>query len=384
MATAPPGRDRSVRPPRMRALFLASAVYGLEGGLERFNRRLVRALAELRDEGLLESVLAISMSDTPADEAAAPRDVRLFGGRGSKVRTALWFIWLTFSRRPRVIFYGYVGFAPLAIVARILNPGAVHLLIVHGVEVWRHPPPIRRWATRHCLDAILSVSAFTIDKMSGFFGLRAAMFRVFPNCLDVNGVAPEGEAIGSSPRLQGGHRLVSVTRLSLVDRYKNVDKVILALPRVLDAFPDTHYYIVGEGPWRPDLERLSASTGISERVHFLGRVDDATRDAAYAGADVFVLPSTGEGFGIVFLEAWKFALPCIASNRDAASEVIRDGVDGYCVEPQPRMIADAICSLLAEPEKRKAMGAAGRERLKTKYSHDRFRENLGRILEEFV
>lgn len=368
----------------MKALFLASAIYSLEGGLERFNRRLVRALAELRHEGPLGPIVAVAMADTAANRSDAPVGVRLVGCGGSKIAAALWFLWVSFRHRPRVIFYGYVGFVPLAPIARILNPGAVHLLIVHGVEVWRKPPPIRRWTTRHCLDAILSVSDFTVHKMSTYFGLSTEMFRVFPNCLDTNGLGHAAAAGGPARPLAGRHKLISVTRLSLVDSYKNVDKVILALPRVLEAFPDTHYYIVGDGPWRPDLERLSSSTGTAGNVHFLGRVDDAGRDAAYEDADIFVLPSTGEGFGIVFLEAWSFGLPCISSNRDAASEVIRDGVDGYCVEPRPKMIAEAICSLLADPERRKAMGESGRERLMSKYSHERFRENLSRILEEFA
>jgi len=368
----------------MSALFLASAIYGMEGGLERFNRRLVRALAELREEASLGTIFAVAMSDTAADGSQAPEGVRHLGAGGGKIRTALRFLWICLTRRPRVIFYGYVGFVPLAPIVRILNPGAVHLLIVHGVEVWRKPPPIRRWATRHCLDAILSVSGFTVGKMSTFFGLNTEMFRVFPNCLDTNGVRGEPAGGSAARPLAGRHKLISVTRLSLVDSYKNVDKVILALPRVLQAFPDTHYYIVGDGPWKPDLERLSESTGVTGNVHFLGKLDDAGRDAIYADSDVFVLPSTGEGFGIVFLEAWSFGLPCISSNRDAASEVIRDGVDGYCVDPRPKMIAEAICSLLADPERRKAMGESGRERLMSKFSHERFRENLGRVLEEFA
>lgn len=379
-----PAPEAPISPSPMKSLFLASAIYSLDGGLERFNRRLVRTLLELKDDGIVGPIDAVAWSDTEADRSRAPEGVRLMGGGGSQIGTALRFLWAALTGRPRVIFYGYVGFAPLAPLARILDPGAVHILIVHGVEVWRKPPPIRRWATRHCMDAILSVSAFTVRQMSSYFGLSTEMFRVFPNCLDTNGLSRGAAPDGSPGLLAGRHKLISVTRLSLRDSYKNVDKVILALPRVLERFPDTHYYIVGEGPWQPELERLCSSTGVSGNVHFLGRLDDAGRDAVYAGSDVFVLPSTGEGFGIVFLEAWSFGLPCIASNKDAASEVIRHGVDGYCVEPRPEAIAEAIGSLLEDPERRKAMGASGRERLVSTYSHERFRENLSRILRELT
>jgi glycosyltransferase involved in cell wall biosynthesis len=177
--------------------------------------------------------------------------------------------------------------------------------------------------------------------------------------------------------------LISVSRLG-ANRYKNIDKVIMALPRVLAAFPDTHYDIIGDGPCRPELEQMARASGIAERVHFLGAVDELRRDAVYAAADVFVLPSTGEGFGIVFLEAWNFGLPCIASNRDAAREVIRDGVDGFCVDPEPDRIAEAVGALLADPERRRAMGEAGRQRLLTTYTHEKFRDNLSNILGEFT
>ena len=365
----------------MKVLFIASAIYGLEGGLERFNRRLVRALGELRHEAG-GRVDVVALSDTRADEVSAPAGVRVSGAGGSRVRAVLRFLWLSLRHQPRVVIYGYVGFVPLAVFLKVLAPRAVHLLIVHGVEVWREPTTARRWATRHCVDAILSVSDFTVRQMSGFFGVERDAFRVFPNGLDYD-PGPKEVRPGAAP-LAGSHRLLSVSRLSPANRYKNIDKVILALPRVLEAFPDTHYYIIGDGPWKPDLERLARETGIAARVHFLGAVAEPMRDAVYSAADVFVLPSTGEGFGIVFLEAWNFGLPCISSNRDAASEVIRDGVDGYCVDPEPDKITEAICALLSDPARRRAMGEAGRERLRSNYTHEKFRENLRNVLGEFT
>jgi len=367
----------------MKVLFIATAIYGLEGGLERFNRRLVRALSELGLDGAVTAVDVVALSDEGADAASAPPGVRMRGAGGSRVRAVYHFVWNALRRQPRIVIYGYVGFVPLAPLLKVLVPRAVHLLIVHGVEVWREPTAARGWATRHCLDAILSVSDFTVRRMSGYFGVSPQTFRVFPNGLDVDAAPPGAAPATAGEPLAGSHRLLSVTRLSPANRYKNIDKVILALPRVLEAFPDTHYYIIGDGPWKPDLERIAHDAGIAPRVHFLGAVAEPMRDAVYAAADVFVLPSTGEGFGIVFLEAWKFGLPCISSNRDAASEVIRDGVDGYCIDPEPERITEAVCSLLADPQRRKAMGEAGRRRLLANYTHENFRENLRTILAEF-
>jgi glycosyltransferase involved in cell wall biosynthesis len=113
-------------------------------------------------------------------------------------------------------------------------------------------------------------------------------------------------------------------------------------------------------------------------------VDDATRDAVYAASHVFVLPSTGEGFGIVFLEAWKHALPLVASDQDAARELIREGVDGLCVAPEPSAVAAAVRGLLADPERRARMGAEGRRRLEREFTHEQFRRALGEIVDRFA
>lgn len=93
-----------------------------------------------------------------------------------------------------------------------------------------------------------------------------------------------------------------------------------------------------------------------------------------------MLPSTREGFGIVYLEAWQDGLVVIAGNDGAAPEVVRDGIDGTCVAPDPASIAEAVTTLLADPALRARYAASGAERLATRFGHQTFAANWAEVL----
>jgi glycosyltransferase involved in cell wall biosynthesis len=252
------------------------------------------------------------------------------------------------------------------------------VLLVHGVEVWRRPTWLRRISVRSCVTLIAAVSRFTAGRMARGYGLPESRFLHLPNAVDLE---PGGGGLPKrAPSREPGFRLLTVSRLSLMDTYKNVDKVIRAMPAILAKHPETIYSIVGDGPWKPALQSLRDELGLQERVRFEGGVDDAARDALYGASDLFVLPSTGEGFGIVFLEAWRHGVPVIASDQDAASELIRQGEDGYCVSPEPKAIASAILEIMADAGRARRMGEAGRRRLEAGYTHAHFRARLRSVL----
>lgn len=93
-----------------------------------------------------------------------------------------------------------------------------------------------------------------------------------------------------------------------------------------------------------------------------------------------MLPSTQEGFGIVFLEAWLHGLAVVAADAGAAPELLGDGRAGVCVAPEPQVIARAVSDLLADGPRRRAMAEEGWRRATGRYSHERFRGRLGEIL----
>jgi glycosyltransferase involved in cell wall biosynthesis len=144
--------------------------------------------------------------------------------------------------------------------------------------------------------------------------------------------------------------LLTVSRLASVDRYKGHDQIIRALPRVLHEHAETIYMIVGEGDDRQRLEALAAECGVAECVYFVGAVSPDELPDYYRLADLFVMPSTGEGFGIAFLEAMASGIPVVGGNRDGSLDPLGDGRFGAAVDPQDGdALASAICAALRDP-----------------------------------
>ena len=108
---------------------------------------------------------------------------------------------------------------------------------------------------------------------------------------------------------------MTVSRLASSERYKGHDRVIRSLPRVLLKHPETIYLIVGDGDDRPRLEALASEFGVRDKVRFAGLVAGEELPDYFRLADVFVMPSTGEGFGIVFLEAMACGIDVIGGNQ---------------------------------------------------------------------
>ena len=366
----------------MKALLLSLGVYSGVGGIERFNRRLVTCLAELGAFGGLESWV-IALWDNPADRAAAPAPVHFLPCGSSKLRAVAAFLNEARRLQPDVILYDHVLLAPLAVPARALCRHSRQVLLVYGSEVWNDPsfrrvPFTEIAAVRWCLDEVVSISRYTAARMAKVFRLPESRFRLLPCAVDLGDERHRTAARGANGH---PHTLLTVSRMGPKDRYKGIGKVIGSLPRILRDLPDTRYVVVGDGPLRPQLMVQAESTGVADRVDFLGRVDDRRLEETYAASDVFVMPSSGEGFGIVFLEAWKHSLPVVCGDRDASAEVVTHGVNGLCVDPESEdEIAGGVLTLLRDRERARRMGERGYQTVLDRYTHPRFRSRLHEIL----
>ena len=149
------------------------------------------------------------------------------------------------------------------------------------------------------------------------------------------------------------------------ERYKGHDQILEALPRV----PGARLVVAGDGDDRPRLEARAADLGCEERVTFTGFVSEATLAELYRRAAVFVMPSLGEGFGLVYLEAMRAGKPCVAARGSAADEVVADGETGFLVDrDDPEELASVLDRLLASPDLARRMGEAGRRRWREQFS----------------
>jgi glycosyltransferase involved in cell wall biosynthesis len=152
--------------------------------------------------------------------------------------------------------------------------------------------------------------------------------------------------------LEPGTRLVlAVGRLV---ELKNHALAIAALPQV----PDATLAIAGDGPLRPDLERLAAEAGVSERVRFLGVRTDAR--ALMGAADVVVMPSQPEGLPLAALETLASGTPLVATSVRGLRDLVVDGENALLVPEDPDALAAALRRVLDDPELAQRLGEAGR------------------------
>jgi glycosyltransferase involved in cell wall biosynthesis len=151
-----------------------------------------------------------------------------------------------------------------------------------------------------------------------------------------------------------------VVFLGRLRRYKGAQWLLRAFPSVLKEVPDAALHIVGDGPYRPVLERLASSLGLSGHVSFLGALAHPGKVAALNAAQIAAVPSPKEGWGLTVIEANACGAPVVASRSPGLVESVRDGETGLLVpHADPQALAGAIVRLLRDRDLRLRMARAG-------------------------
>jgi len=364
----------------MKILVLLSDLHDTLGGIQSFNRSLVSALRELsRSHGWTLQILVLN------DSRPAPT-IETFAG--SRVR----FMWaaLRASHTADRVLFGHIHFSALSMGM----PDVEKWLIIHGIEAWNPLPRTKRLGLLK-MDHVLAVSEFTKDRFVDFHGFDPRRCDVFPNTLlplpSRGGNPPPQsspirgeEAVRNYRRRLGlpdGKMILTVSRLETSERYKCIDRMILAMPAIVKRDPRAFYVLVGQGTDLARLKALAAQVHMQDRIYFAQRVSPDELPLYYQSCDLFVLPSLEEGFGIVFLEAMAQAKACIGAKAGGVPEVIEDQVTGRLVDPRvPGSLEKQVMELLAHPARRRHMGTAGRERFEKNFSYPHFKRRLGHLL----
>jgi len=177
--------------------------------------------------------------------------------------------------------------------------------------------------------------------------------------------------------------ILTVGRWLASERYKGMDTLITALPRLLPRWPELQLAIAGQGDDRQWLEELAQQNGVKRHVHFLTGLSYTQLATCYAACEIFALPSRGEGFGLVYLEAMARGKPVIGGAHGGAPEVIEDGVSGYLVQHGDALqLATSIETLLSDPALAREMGTRGRERVERDFRFSVFSKALKKIIRE--
>jgi phosphatidylinositol alpha-1,6-mannosyltransferase len=196
------------------------------------------------------------------------------------------------------------------------------------------------------------------------------------------------DAFGVSQSL--GERIVLiVSRLSASERYKGHDQLIAIMPSLLKQVPDAQLIIVGSGNDAERLKSAARKSGAGAAILFTGFASPGLLAALYSRCRLFAMPSRGEGFGLVYLEAMRFAKPCVASRLDAGAEVVADGCTGLLVDPaDAEELSSAVARFLRDEVLATQLGQAGFARLNQRYRFQHYRarlqEKLSRVIPELV
>lgn len=360
----------------MRVTFIAQEAYKTHGGIQRFNRRVVDALADACAKG--RCVASVFILNEP-DPDIGRSGMNVFGFNRGKLY-ALWrFVKDAFSSD--VLVLGHINLLPVAILYKIVRPSVRCILFGHGVEVWAGEGyRDQRWweplILRSVVGSFASVSEYTAERFSKAYRFPRDRCVYFPNAVDV-----KFSDLSRKPKTSP-ITILTVSRLAQSEREKRVDMVIKAVALARGNGCDLRLDIVGDGELRVQLERLAKDLSLDGVVRFHGFVDESTLSALYRGADIFALPSTKEGFGIVYLEAWMQGVPVVGARARAVPEVIADGVDGYLVEQDSeRELADRFLALAENSELRDAMVRSGRTKIMKNFSHEMFVQRFSYLID---
>jgi phosphatidylinositol alpha-1,6-mannosyltransferase len=261
-------------------------------------------------------------------------------------------------RRIDLVFCGHLHFASVA--ATIAHLKRARLIVqMHGVETWQRPSRMLRAAIATA-DLVFCVSRHTRARVLKWADIPPERVLVLPDTVADVFMPGDGSAVRSELALNGKKVLLTVGRMDSREQYKGQDRVIATLPTLVAKGHDLIYVVVGDGDDQPRLRDLAREAGIAERVRFLGRVGPERLVDLYRAADLFVMPSTGEGFGIAFLEAMATGTPALGLNVAGAADALGGELGTLVSEDQ---LAEAIDRVLSAPRRQPhALSAAARAR----------------------
>jgi phosphatidylinositol alpha-1,6-mannosyltransferase len=354
------------------------------GGIQRAGRHLAAVMTEFAAGRAMECRL-LSLNDTPELHrmSVAGREFVFTGSERAKGRftaTAM----RSARRHAKLVVAAHPYLAPVVQAMRIAAPRMKSIVVAHGIEVWEPLSTLRRRALRGA-NLILTPTKDTADHIATQQQIPRERVRVLPWALD-----PDFEALAAATSQSSlpanfplGRVILTVGRWQANERYKGMDTLVSALPRLLHEWTDLQLVAVGEGDDQAWLEQLAEGCGVRRHVHFFSGLSHSELAACYSACEIFALPSRGEGFGFVYLEAMARGKPVIGGAHGGAPEVIDDGRTGYLVQhgdaPQ---LATSIETLLANPDLAREMGARGRERVNRDFKFSVFAKSLKKIFRE--
>lgn len=329
----------------MRVQYLALTIFSVRGGIEQVSKNWIYVLNQLN---LDYSIKVYALYDSAADE----KYISTFKFKGyNKNKLAFIIASVLKGIFSDVSIFSHIHLSVIAVLIKFFNPVSKIIFQLHGIEIWRDLSFVQKLALKFSTQ-IICVSEFTRSKLLEKYPNLSHKSIVLNNSIDPYIIQGFDKNIRESYRrklslLDNNRLIISVGRLNNSEAYKGYDKVIEAIAELKDS--NIVYHIIGKYD-DIELNRINAlirNCNMESQVKILGYVDDDNLNAYLNAADVFAMPSKGEGFGIVYIEAMLRGLRVIAGNKDGSVDAVKHFNVSKLVDPDSKTeISIAISDLL--------------------------------------
>lgn len=363
-------------------------IFGFKGGIQVYSAFLLKALQNLYYDVHYQVYLKHDTQSSPDLGHWHQTDFHFTGKIPLSLRTPAFAAQILLSglwHSPELVMTTHLNFTPIAYWLKRFK-GIPYWTIAHGVEAWNIQRPLLKTALRHA-DRILAVSNYTRDRLLKEQDLNPEQVLLLPNTFDSDRftIAPKPpyllQRYGFSPETK---ILLTVCRLDSQEQYKGYDRILEALPSIIPQVPNLHYLIVGKGDDRPRVETLIQQLNLQKYVTLAGFIPDEELCDHYNLCDLFAMPSKGEGFGIVYLEALACGKPTLGGNQDGAIDALCNGKLGALVNPdRVEEIAQTLIQILQRqyPNPLMYQPEALRQQVIETFGFEQFQQTLEALME---
>lgn len=327
-----------------RILALVTDAFGGYGGIAQYNRDLMTALSA---SSVVDDVVVLPRI-APGQPGTLPAKVRQVPAVAGRIAYSLAAVRHALSSRPTIVLCGHLFHINLARLIAGLT-GAKLVVQLYGLDIWSDVAPARRRALESA-DLILTISRDTRSHVRAKTSIDPTKIVILTTTVSDEFRPGDRAAARAHFGLGDELAILTVSRLDMSSDHKGHDRIIPLIAVLRDAGVPVVYLVAGVGAYQKVLEDLVCQHGVERNVRFLGYIQREDQPDLYRAADIFALPSTGEGFGIVFTEAMACGTPAIGLAVGGAPDALGDGELGICVAPEA--FADAFLAMASTPIER--------------------------------
>lgn len=346
---------------------LAECLAAGRGGIGRVGRLLAKVFAHEAKAGRA-GVRALALNGPLPDDLEIP--VREVGGSRLKFVAANWRAALAGNR----FLYSFAGATRAH--CRLSGLRRPYATFMYGIDFWEDARPEHLRNAREA-DLLLTISNYTrdrADQLHGGLGHATVCWLGTEEDTPPDPVAT----------LSGPPTVLIVSRIDARENYKGHKELLDAWPAVRSKVPDARLVVVGAGSGLDNLKVAASHLPVGS-VEFRGFVEEAAMERVWREASVFAMPSRGEGFGLVYIEAMRRRIPVIASVHDAGNEVNADGETGFNVNlNHPDELTDRLIHLLSDQDRAAMYGENGLSRWDQHFKFSAFQERFLNIFRPWL